>query len=443
MTSIDLTRRLGALGLAEKTRLLTGATAWRLASVPAIGLRAVVTSDGPAGVRGTGETPGATSLSFACPSALAATWDTGLARTVGRLFAREARRHGVDVVLAPVVNLQRTPVGGRHFEAASEDPLLSGDIACAFIEGCQAEGVGVCVKHFVANESETMRTSYIATLDERTLREVYLAPFERACRDAHAWSVMASYNGLDDGVEVAPTIAHHRLMLGILKGEWGYDGAVISDWTAAKTAREPALGGLDLVMPGPGGPWADGALQRLVEDGHVPEECVDDKAIRLLRLAERVGALGADDTSVPATPPAPPLAAEDTDGLRRLAGASIVVLKDDDHALPWASAPGSVSLIGPNAVRTYVQGGGSAHVDPPGVITPAGALTGVFPGVAVTVAEGATARVTPPSLDVVRMIDPRTGAAGTARLAVLDAAGRLLGEHDLAEAGGHLEDLPE
>ena len=300
------------LTLEQKTDLLTGQTAWRLHARPEIGLRPIVLSDGPAGVRGTGERPGETSLSLACPSALAATWDPDLAYQVGRLFAAEARRHDADVVLAPVVNLQRTPVGGRHFECLSEDPWLTGEIACAIIRGCQTAGVGTCVKHFIANESETARTEYIATVDERTLREVYLAPFERACHEAGAWSIMASYNLLDDGVETAPAVAHRRLLRALLKDEWGYDGVVVSDWTAARTTLAPALGGLDLVMPGPVGPWSAGQLRAAVEAGEVPEDLIDDKVLRLLRLARRVGALPAPDVpappttlTIPATPATP------------------------------------------------------------------------------------------------------------------------------------------
>ena len=443
MTAPDDRSRLARLTLADKVGLLTGQTAWRLTALPQIGLRSMVLSDGPAGVRGTEEIPGETSLSFACPSALAATWDADLARRIGRLFAREARRHGVDVVLAPIVNLQRTPVGGRHFENLSEDPLLTGDIACAFLEGCQAEGVGVCVKHFLGNESETRRMEYIATIDERTLREVYLAPFERACRDAGAWSVMASYNLIDDGTQVAPAVAPRHLLTDVLKGEWGYDGPVVSDWTATKTAKAPALGGLDLVMPGPGGPWSGGQLEALVASGEVPEEYVDDKVVRLLRLARRVGALGEGVTDVPSPCHAPALEEADWAGLRALAGRSIVVLKDDDRALPWPGAPGSIALIGPNAVATYVQGGGSCHVKPSGLITPAQALADAFPQAVITVEPGATSAVLPPTLEPAAVTNPATGATGAVHLRLTDRAGHDLAATDLIEWSGAVRGLPD
>ena len=439
MTHDNLSGLVKGLTTEQKATLLTGKTAWRLYACPGVGLREVVMSDGPAGVRGTGETPGEMSLSLPSPSALSATWDVGLARRVGRLFAIEARRHGVDIVLAPIVNIQRTPVGGRHFENLSEDPELIGDIACAFIEGCQDAGVGVCVKHYVCNDSETARTEYIATIDETTMREVYLAPFERACRDAQAWSVMASYNLVDDGVETAPAVAHHRLLNGILKTEWGYDGAVVSDWTATKTTLEPALGGLDIVMPGPLGPWSHGQLATLVEDGQVPQDVLDDKVIRVLRLARRVGALGADGpegtdvlTDVPASPQPGELAL-----LRELAARSIVVLKDDDHRIPFATTPGSIALIGPNAAELYGQGGGSARVNAAPTIPTPDALAQVFPGVRVQVAQGATSALRPPLLeaDIV--------AGGTAHLAVTDPAGATVAERDLDSWERIVEDLPE
>src|SRR5262249_16375462 len=153
------------------------------------------------------------------PSALAATWDRNLLGRAGGLFAAEARRHGVDVVLAPQVNLQRTPVAGRHFECYSEDPLLTAELASALGTNAQRAGIGMCPKHFAANDSETERTSYIAKVDERTLHEVYLAPFERLVDDG-AWTVMAAYSGLDDGHDAAPDTEHRPLLHDVLKHDW-------------------------------------------------------------------------------------------------------------------------------------------------------------------------------------------------------------------------------
>jgi len=422
----DILARVAALTLQEKVELLTGKTHWRT-HASHIGLRELVMSDGPTGIRGEEEDPSERSLSLPCPSAVAATWDTGLAEQAASIHAAEARRHQVDIILAPVVNIQRTPVGGRHFEFQSEDPLLSGDMACAVIKGIQGEGVGTCVKHFIGNESETMRTQYLSRIEPRPLREVYLAPFERAAKDAHAWSIMASYNRLDDGVEAAPAVAHHRLLTGILKDEWGYDGEVVSDWTATKTTVEPALGGLDLVMPGPAGPWSDGQLLAAVERGDVAEAFIDDKVARLLLLASRVGGLDGYDAPAPRRLVKP----EDEAGVvRRLAARAVVVLSDKTGALPVPDPAfvKSVTVVGPNAVDMYIQGGGSALVAPGGVHTALEAFGEAFPAAVVQVAAGASSRVTPLVADPSAVTDPVTGQPGVHVQALADDGAVLLEE---------------
>ena len=203
--SLDAFAALAAsLPLEDKVRLLTGHTAWRTHAIESIGLRSMGISDGPVGVRGTGEIPGVSSALMPAPSALAATWDLDAAARAGLLFATEARRLGVDIVLAPQVNLQRTPVGGRHFECYSEDPLLTSAIAGATVAAMQAAGVAACLKHFVANDSETARTEYVSVVDEQALREVYLAPFDYLVHEVGVWSVMAAYNGVEAGGETSP-----------------------------------------------------------------------------------------------------------------------------------------------------------------------------------------------------------------------------------------------
>ncbi|MDR0283755.1 MAG: glycoside hydrolase family 3 C-terminal domain-containing protein [Propionibacteriaceae bacterium] len=419
----DLYDRLAQLTLDDKCELLTGKTHWRLYARPQIGLREVVLSDGPTGIRGEEVLADERSVSLPSPTAVAATWDRELARLAGSVHAAEAHRHGTDVILTPVVNLQRTPVAGRHFEYQSEDPLLSGDIACAVIDGIQGEGVGTCVKHFVANDSETLRTEYLARVGERALREVYLAPFERACRDAHAWSVMGSYNRLDDGVESAPAVAHHRLLTETLKDEWGYDGPVVSDWTATKTTVEPAVGGLDLVMPGPAGPWSAGQLKAAVEAGLVSEDHLNDKVLRILLLASRVGALAGYPAPVPAR-----AVADEAALIRLVAARAVVVLANEDDALPVAAPAGvrTIALIGPNAVDTYVQGGGSALVNPQRTYTSAEAFAEAFPGAAIEVVAGTHARVRPLVAQSSRLGNPAGGAG--IRVEVLGQDGTQLAE---------------
>ncbi|WP_049575962.1 beta-glucosidase family protein [Streptomyces sp. SBT349] len=433
----ELARRVRGLDVASKVRLLTGATLWAMPAEPRLGLHPVVMSDGPQGVRGTGEIPGATGLLAPAPSAVGATWDVELAERLGALFAAEARRKGVDVVLAPAVNLQRTPVAGRHFEYVAEDPLLTGTIAAALVRGLQRHGVAGCPKHFVANDSETERTTYVARLDERTLREVYLAPFETLIAEADAWTVMSAYSGVDDGTETAPMSEHIGLLRGVLKGEWHFSGPVVSDWAATRTTVASAVGGLDLVMPGPDGPWGD-ALTAAVEAGDVPESVVDDKVLRLLRLARRVGRLsepyGPGERPVP---PAGPTEAEFT-LLREVATRSTVLLRDRDGLLPLARAALSrVALIGPNAVAPYFQGGGSAYV--PAVRTVGfqeGLRAALPPHVALTVHRGGDDRRHPP------FIDPALLGEGL-RAAYLDAAGtRLDGALRATGDWGDFHDFP-
>jgi beta-glucosidase len=260
------------------------------------------------------------------------------------------------VLLAPTVNLQRTPYGGRHFECFSEDPLLTARMGIAYVRGLQDNGVGATVKHFVANDSETERYTLDARVDERTLRELYLAPFESIVREAGPWAVMAAYNGVN-----GHTMTESPLLRGVLKDEWEWDGLVISDWTAARTTEGAGRAALDLVMPGPGGPWGE-ALVEAVRAGRVPEPAIDDKLQRLLRLAERVGALGG--ASPPVTPPSFDVGAE----LRATAAAGMVLARNEG-LLPLERSA-RVALLGPNAAVARTLGGGSATVFPPYTVSP-------------------------------------------------------------------------
>ncbi|MEV6808405.1 glycoside hydrolase family 3 C-terminal domain-containing protein [Streptomyces sp. NPDC051129] len=424
---------VAALDLESKVRLLTGASLWALPAEPRLGLHPVVASDGPQGVRGTGEVPGQTGLLAPAPSAVGATWDPAVAERLGRLFAAEAHRKGVDVVLAPAVNLQRTPVAGRHFEYLSEDPLLTGTLGAALVRGLQEAGVAACLKHFVANDSETGRTRYRARIDARTLREVYLAPFEQILAQAGPWSVMGAYSGVDDGIESAPMLEHRRLLRDVLKGEWSYDGVVISDWAATRSTAASANAGLDLVMPGPDGPWG-ARLVDAVRRGEVDEAVVDDKVLRLMRLAARVGRLtrpwapGEERPPLPGRPVPPPPGEEDFAVLRDTAARATVLLRNEGGLLPLdARRLTSVALIGPNAVQPYLQGGGSAYVPAVRTVTFEEGLRAALPGhVGLTVHRGGSSRRRAPFIDPSRTSSPDLAAAGV-RAEYLDAAGVPLG----------------
>ena len=386
-----LASHVKTLTLEQKVRLLTGADFWSLYPEPDIGLRRLVVSDGPAGVRGELWEERDPSANVPSPTALAASWDNARVERIGRLLAGESRAKGVDVLLAPTVNLHRTPYGGRHFECYSEDPVLTAEIGAAYVRGVQGGGVGATVKHFVANDSETERFTLDARVDERTLRELYLAPFDVIAREAPggagAWAVMAAYNQVN-----GTTMTEHPMLREILKDEWGYDGVVMSDWFAARTTEAAGNAALDLVMPGPSGPWGD-ALVAAVREGHVSEAAVEDKVLRLLRLAARVGALkGAEPAAAPATPwPAEQVAAE----LRGAAAAGFVLARnaevDGSPVLPLdRGALRRVAVLGPNAAEARTLGGGSATVFPPYTVSPLDGLRAALgPGVEVGHARGA------------------------------------------------------
>jgi beta-glucosidase len=385
---IEIEDVIEQLDLEEKVSLLAGQDFWSLPAIERIGLRSLVMSDGPIGVRGTGWAPDDPSIALPSPTALAAAWDPELAETAGRLLGQESRRKGVHVLLGPTVNIQRTPLGGRHFECYSEDPLLSGEIAVGFVRGVQALGVGTTVKHLVGNDFETDRMEVDVRIDERTLREIYLAPFERVV-EAGGWGVMSAYNGVNG----SPMSANGRIQDEILKGEWGFDGVVVSDWRAARSTAGAALGGLDIAMPQLENPWGE-ALVAAVRSGEVPEEVVDDKVRRVLRLAVRVGALG----DIPEMSGR----VEALDGARvahDLATRSFVLARNENYTLPLEAAGLTrVAVIGALAMDARVLGGGSAQVSPPHTISPLEGLARALSGVDVEYAIGADPRPFLPAL---------------------------------------------
>ncbi|NEB70566.1 glycosyl hydrolase [Streptomyces fulvissimus] len=376
---------LAALGLDDKTRLLAGQDLWSLPALPAIGLRSLVMSDGPIGVRGVRWTAADPSVALPSPTALAATWDPELARRAGRLLAQEARRKGVHVLLAPTVNLHRTPLGGRHFEAYSEDPYLTGEIGTGYVRGVQDGGVATTVKHFVANDAETDRFTVNNTVAPRPLRELYLAPFERIVRNAHPWGIMAAYNQVNGS-----TMTEHRyLQNAVLRGEWGFDGFIVSDWLAARTTVGAITGGLDAAMPGPRTVYGE-ALADAVRAGEVDEKIVDLAVRNILLLAARTGVL---ESAPPAVPAAALPATVDGDALaREIARRSFVLVRNEvrDGADALPLAPGTtVALSGALARDARVLGGGSALVFPDHVVSPLDGLTAALPEGALTYAVGA------------------------------------------------------
>ncbi|KJK54380.1 beta-glucosidase family protein [Streptomyces sp. NRRL F-4428] len=401
---------LDKLDLDTKALLLAGQDMWSLPAVPAVGLRSLVMSDGPVGVRGVRWSADDPSIALPSPTSLAAAWDPGLARRAGRLLAQEARRKGVHVLLAPTVNLHRSPLGGRHFECYSEDPYLTGAVGTGYVNGVQDGGVATTVKHFVGNDAETDRFTVDSVIAPRPLRELYLAPFEAVVGGARPWGVMTAYNQVN-----GTTMTEHRYLVGeVLRGEWGFDGVNVSDWTAARSTTGAILGGLDVAMPGPATVYGP-ALAEAVRAGRVPESAVDDAVRNVLRLAARVGALeGAP--AVVETVPAP------VDGralARELAVRGSVLVRNEDGALPLdASAGRTVALLGAAARDARVLGGGSAAVFPERVVSPLDALSAVLAEGTLSYAVGAD-----PSDELV------PAAQGFELVAVCrDASGAVLGE---------------
>nr|MBA2279873.1 glycoside hydrolase family 3 protein [Acidimicrobiia bacterium] len=279
----------GAVDLTELIRPLAGADWWIVegsGDVPSFKV-----TDGPGGARGEEFAGGPPSVCFPCGAALGATWDVDLVARVGASLAEETRAKGAHMLLAPTVNLQRSPLGGRHFECLAEDPVLSALLAAAYVRGLQSGGVSACVKHLVANDIEHDRFEISSDVDERTYREVSLLPFEHALRGAGAWAAMSAYNRLRGThcSENAPLFA-------VLRDEWAWDGVVVSDWFGTRSTVPAAVAGLDVEMPGPPSHFGAG-LVAAIEAGDVPMEEIVAKRDRLRRLTARTGA--------DRTPPAP------------------------------------------------------------------------------------------------------------------------------------------
>jgi len=295
-------------------------------------------------------------------------------------------------------------------------------LAAAYIRGVQRYGIGACVKHYVANESETQRRTVNVRVSEAALRELYLLPFEICVADAHPWTIMAAYNDVNG---VAAT-EQDELNNGVLKSEWGWDGLLMSDWGATKTAAPAANGGLDLVMPGPAGPWGD-QLVAAVRSGAVAAAAIDDHLTRLLRLAGRVGAVQGIPAEQTAElgPLIEPASASMRLSLRNLATAGMVLLKGQE-ILPLTDSPitddSPLVLIGRHALETTLQGGGSAAVRPPHQISIAEGLAEALGASRVKVLDGVAVRHNPTAANPESIIDPQTGRPGM-RITSFDSSG--------------------
>ncbi|AFR47288.1 Beta-glucosidase-related glycosidase [Gordonia sp. KTR9] len=341
--------------MSEKAALGSGADFWTTKAVGPV--PALTLTDGPHGVR---KQTGATdhlgladsepATCFPPAVGLGQSWDVGLIRRVGEALGREARGLDVDVLLGPGVNIKRDPRSGRNFEYFAEDPFVTGWLGAAWVDGVQSMGVGASLKHFALNNAEDDRMRSSSDVDPRPMREIYLRAFAHIIRSAAPWTVMCSYNRIN-GTYAAE---NRWLLTDLLRGEWGYDGVVVSDWGAVADRVRAVAAGLDLEMPGSGG-RTDAQVVDAVENGNLDEAAVDRSARAVRKLAERAVAGRADR------------AVADLDLHHRLAreaaGRSIVLLKNDGGVLPLA-AEQSVAVIGAFASEPRYQGGGSSHVNP-------------------------------------------------------------------------------
>jgi beta-glucosidase len=362
---------LGRMTLEEKVEML-GGTGFESNPNSRLGIPAIRMADGPQGIRinfprrdheseGTTKEVAVPATAFPCGATLAATWNPDLVQQVGRAIAQEARTLNKDMLLAPCVNIQRVPHGGRNFESYGEDPYLASRMAVAYIQGVQSQGVIATVKHFAANNQEFERRTINAKIDERVLHEIYFPAFRAAVQEAGVWSVMSAYNKLN-----GPWCSENpRLLTDILKQQWGFQGFVVSDWGAVHSTVATANAGLDIEMP-TGRFLNRELLLPAISDGQVKQAIIDDKVHRMLRamfsigLFDRPESLGGPlDTS------------EQRSVARAAATEGIVLLKNAGDVLPLLPKKiHSIAVIGPNAAEARVGGGGSAMVRPVGAVSP-------------------------------------------------------------------------
>ncbi len=357
---LDLPALLAELTPEEKASLVSGQGFWWTRAVPRLGVPSIMVSDGPHGLRkqdrrndhlGLGDSLPATC--FPTASALASSWDPDLVRSVGDAIGEEARAQGVSVVLGPGINIKRSPLCGRNFEYFSEDPHLSGVLGAAMVAGIQGRGVGTSLKHFAVNNQEADRLRVSAEVDERSLREIYLAGFEHVVRTAQPWTVMCSYNRIN-GVYASQD---PWLLTEVLRDEWGFDGLVVSDWGAVDDPVAAVAAGLDLEMPATRGISAAQIVEAL-RSGALDPAVLDVAVGRVLHLVSRAGEAGHPDAE----------AGFDVDAhhavARRVAAECAVLLRNERGLLPLSLASGRLAVIGELARTPRFQGAGSSKVNP-------------------------------------------------------------------------------
>ena len=353
----DVKKLVSQMTLEEKASLCSGLDNWRTKPIERLGIPSIRMSDGPHGLRREPETPEEKQLGPSVPSTCfptavttASSWDRKLIKEMGKALATECQANGVDIILGPAINIKRSPLCGRNFEYLSEDPYLSTQMATAYIKGVQEEGVGTSLKHFAANNQEHRRMTIDEIIDERTLREIYLANFEGAVKDGKPWTVMCSYNSVNGDL----ASENKYLLRDVLKDDWGFEGFVVSDWGAVNDRVKGLIAGLDVEMPTSFGN-RDKLIVEAVRSGKLDEKILDETVERILSIVFK-----AVDNRRPGL-------TYDKDAhhklARKIATESMVLLKNDDKILPLKKE-GKIAIIGAFAKQPRYQGGGSSHVNP-------------------------------------------------------------------------------
>ncbi|THU36115.1 glycosyl hydrolase [Niastella caeni] len=348
--------------LEEKVSLCSGLDHWNTKPVERLNIPSIRVADGPNGVRrASGSSYNSVALPATCfptASALGASWDTALVRITAEAIAEECRAFNIQILLGPGVNMKRSPMGGRNFEYFSEDPVLSGKLAAAYIKGIQSRGVGTSLKHFAVNNQEFERYSYNAVVDERTMHELYLTPFEIAVKEAQPWTMMCAYNKINGELASENSILLHD----ILKKQWGFKGIVISDWGAVDNRIKGIEAGLHLEMPGNDG-VNDRILMEAVRNGSLPESRLDEIVTELVAITD----IAKDAFRINTLPDQQ----KQHDLVRKISGECIVLLKNKDNILPLPAAKiRQLAVIGAFAMNPRFEGSGSSKVTPAIVDTP-------------------------------------------------------------------------
>lgn len=383
----SLTATIDNLTLKQKAQLVTGQAFWYTAAIPTMGINSLMMTDGPSGLRkqasradALGLNKSVQAVSFPTAALTASSFDKTMMRQLGVNLGQAAQAENVSILLGPGINIKRSPLDGRNFEYFSEDPYLAGTLGTAYVQGVQSQGVGVSVKHFAANNREYCRFTSSSDMDERTLREIYLAAFERIVKQAHPATLMCSYNAINGTLNSQ----NKRLLTGILRDEWGFDGLVMSDWGAVADRVAALKAGLDLEMPGKDD-YSVAEIITGVQEGSLDEGQLDNAVRRVLQMVQNWGATSQKTKSYDKQ--------QQHQFARQLAAESMVLLKNDQETLPLKHE--KIAVVGALAKQPRYQGGGSSHVNAYHVTIPYDELqkrtaTSYAPGYSLTSGDGAS-----------------------------------------------------